>query len=292
MRHFLLFSHRADTVSGVTGQVGAYGMALPDIAPETASLLGPAPADWPEWRLEHRPTGHEDWELEKLWPERARLRLSGGGWTEIDGSRRVAALHLPDPPSHAIAHPYLGLIAAVAAYWRGWDYFHAGAVAVDGAVWGVLGERGSGKTSTLGFLARRPDVEILCDDVLVLDRELRGYAGPRCTDLREDAAAYLGVGEPLGVVGARERWRAPLGAVEPAAAAEGMDRPAVGIADRDRAARGGRPLHRPCAQPRAASRAAGPRRPAGADRHAVPAPSPGRAGSTGSTMRSTCSWAR
>jgi len=190
-------------------------MALPDIAPETASLLGPAPADWPEWRLEHRPTGHEDWELEKLWPERARLRLSGGGWTEIDGSRRVAALHLPDPPTPAIAHPFPGLIAAVAAYLRGWDYFHAGAVAVDGAVWGVLGERGSGKTSTLGFLGRRPDVEILCDDVLVLDRELRGYAGPRCTDLREDAAAYLGVGEPLGVVGARERWRAPLGAVEP-----------------------------------------------------------------------------
>ena len=199
----------------MTGHVGAYGLALPDIAPETARLLGPAPADWPEWRLEHRPTGHEDWELEKLWPDRARLRLSGGGWTEIDGSRQVAALHTPNPPAHAIAHPYLGLIAAVAAYWRGWNYFHAGAVVVDGTVWGVLGDRGSGKTSTLGFLARREGVEILCDDVLVLDKDAQAYAGPRCTDLREDAAAHLGVGEPLGVVGARERWRAPLGPVEP-----------------------------------------------------------------------------
>jgi hypothetical protein len=198
----------------VTGHVGAYGLALPGIPPDTARLLGPAPEDWPAWTLEHRATGHEEWELEKLWPDRARLRLSGGGWTAIDGSKRVAALHMAEPPTHAIAHPYLGLIAAVAAYWRGWDYLHAGAVVVDGTVWGVLGDRGAGKTSTLGFLSRREGVEVLCDDVLVLDRERRGYAGPRFTDLREDAAKHLGMGEPLGVVGARERWRAPLGPVE------------------------------------------------------------------------------
>jgi hypothetical protein len=206
---------RSGTVPGVTGHVGAYGLALPDIAPETARLLGPAPADWPEWGLEHRPTGDEDWELEKLAPDMARLRLSGGGWAEIDRLRRVAALHVAEPPTHAIAHPYLGLIAAVAAYWRGWDYLHAGAVVVDGSAWGVLGERGSGKTSTLAFLARREGVEILCDDVLILDTEAQAYAGPRCTDLREDAAAHLGAGEPLGVVGARDRWRMPLGPVEP-----------------------------------------------------------------------------
>jgi hypothetical protein len=122
---------------------------------------------------------------------------------------------MAEPPTHAIIHPYLGLIAAVAAYWRGWDYLHAGAVVIDGAAWGVLGERGAGKTSTLAFLSRRAGVEILCDDVLVLDTEVRAYAGPRCTDLREDAAAHLGEGEPLGVVGARERWRVPLGPVEP-----------------------------------------------------------------------------
>ena len=205
----------------MAGHVGAYGFALPGVPPETARLLVPAPPDWPEWRIEHRPTGHEEWETEKLSPDRARLRLSGGGWTEIDGSARVATIHLPEPPTHAIAHPYLGLIAAVAAYWRGWDYFHAGAIVVDGGVWGVLGDRRSGKTSTLGFLSRREGVEILCDDVLVLDRDLGAYVGPRCIDLREDAAQRLGFGEPIGLVGARERWRVTLGPVEPRLALKG-----------------------------------------------------------------------
>jgi hypothetical protein len=35
-------------------------------------------------------------------------------------------------------------------------------------------------------------------------------AGPRCLDLRPDAARSLGVGRNIGVVGARERWRVEL----------------------------------------------------------------------------------
>ena len=38
-------------------------------------------------------------------------------------------------------------------------------------------------------------------------RRRAGPAGPRSIDLRPDAAARLGLGESIGVVGARERWR-------------------------------------------------------------------------------------
>ena len=38
-------------------------------------------------------------------------------------------------------------------------------------------------------------------------------AGPRLIDLRAEAADRLGVGEPLGTVGTRERWRVPVSAV-------------------------------------------------------------------------------
>ena len=205
----------------MSGVAGAYGLALPDVGPDIARLLLEAPREWPEWRLEHRPTGHEGWEREELSPERARLALSGGGWVGIDAHARTAVFYTPDPPTHAVAHPYLGLVASVAAHWRGWNSFHAGAVVIDGQVWGLLGGRESGKTTTLGFLSRRPGVEVLCDDVLVLDGHRRACGGPRCIDLREDAAAFLGAGEPIGVVGARERWRAPLRRVDPALAVRG-----------------------------------------------------------------------
>ena len=86
---------------------------------------------------------------------------------------------------------------------------------MDGEAWGVFGQRGAGKTSTLAHLSLRDGLEILSDDVLVLDADLVAYAGPRCADLRGDAAERLGLGEDLGVVGGRRRWRMPLGPVAP-----------------------------------------------------------------------------
>lgn len=47
--------------------------------------------------------------------------------------------------------------------------------------------------------------EVLSDDVLIID-DGRIFAGPRCIDLREDAASRFG-GEDLGVLGSRGRWR-------------------------------------------------------------------------------------
>ena len=61
---------------------------------------------------------------------------------------------------------------------------------------------------------------MLADDLLVVAGE-DAFAGPRCIDLREASAARLGIGEPLGVVGVRERWRVVLGPVPPQAPLRG-----------------------------------------------------------------------
>lgn len=182
--------------------LGAYGIALEDVPAEAAPHLGPAPDHWPRWRVEWLASEDGPLELERLWARRAQLRVSGGGWVDIDGTRNVATLHVPGATSRAaLVHPYLSLIASMAAYWRGWHYLHAGAFVYDGGVWGVFGVRGAGKTSTLALLSQRDELEVVSDDVLVIDQDGTAYAGPRCTDLRAETAELLGVGEDLGVVG-------------------------------------------------------------------------------------------
>jgi hypothetical protein len=111
-------------------------------------------------------------------------------------------------PARAVAHPYLAPAAAVAATWNGDVALHGGAFVSDGNAWIVLGGTGSGKSTLLATLAAK-GVPILTDDLAVI----RGGAvtmGPRCVDLRGDVARSLGVGEALGVIGARERWRLSL----------------------------------------------------------------------------------
>ena len=202
--------------AGDEGTLGAYGLALPQVPPDAGRYLGPAPDSWERWTVSRRDWDGGRIENEWLWPHRATLRVSGNGWLEMDGQARTALLHVPTGASDAaLVHPYLSLIAAMAAYWRGWDYLHAGAIVVDGVAWGVFGERGAGKTSTLAYLSRRPGVEVLADDVLIVDEHGTAYAGPRCTDLRGDAAERLGEGEDIGVVGGRRRWRMPLGPIAP-----------------------------------------------------------------------------
>jgi hypothetical protein len=95
------------------------------------------------------------------------------------------------------------------AHWYGRESVHAGAFAIDGRVIGVVGQRESGKSSTLARLAV-DGVEIVCDDMLVLEGR-RVLAGPRSLDLREEPARRLGIGSSIGMAGARERWRVRLG---------------------------------------------------------------------------------
>ena len=115
------------------------------------------------------------------------------------------------PPDRDLVYPYLAPAAAVAARWMGRDSFHAGAVVVGGGAWAILGDNENGKSTTLAWLALHGH-PVLTDDLLVVDGEA-ALAGPRCIDLREETSERLGVGEPLGVVGQRERWRLALGVV-------------------------------------------------------------------------------
>jgi hypothetical protein len=93
----------------------------------------------------------------------------------------------------------------------GWQTFHAGSVVLGGGVWGILGERERGKSTTVAWLAGH-DFLIFGDDVLVV-RDGRALAGPRAMDLRRSAAERFGMGESIGVLGTRERWRHRLPAV-------------------------------------------------------------------------------
>jgi hypothetical protein len=51
---------------------------------------------------------------------------------------------------------------------------------------------------------------VLADDVLIVNGSLDVLGGPRCIDLRREAALALGLGGSIGVLGTRERWRMHL----------------------------------------------------------------------------------
>jgi hypothetical protein len=186
-------------------------LALPDL-PEAADLLVDAPVGWSEWRIDRRQ--NEGRPQEFVGQTHARLRSEPRGWVNVDRARQISTLNLPLPVrDREVVHPYLASTASVAAYWHGMQSFHAGAFVVDGRAWAILGDRGAGKSSLLAYLALE-GVPILTDDVLVV-RGSTALAGPRCIDLRAEPASRFKVGEALGVVGTRERWRMKIGPVHP-----------------------------------------------------------------------------
>jgi hypothetical protein len=113
---------------------------------------------------------------------------------EIRLSREPRELSVParvSDDSDALAHPILTLASAVFAHWDGREALHAGSFAYDGGAWALIGDRGSGKSSLLAALGSA-GADVLSDDLLVFDGEAV-YAGPRCLDLRPDAAERLGL---------------------------------------------------------------------------------------------------
>jgi hypothetical protein len=187
---------------------GCYGFRLAGVE-DAAELLVDAPAEWPELRIECGPARGDPPPLDSIGPDRAELPLQSGGWVELERESNRVAFSLPgDPPDRDLVHPYLAPAAAVAARWAGRESFHAGALIAGGGAWGLLGDKETGKSSTAGLLAVNGHA-ILTDDLLVLDGQT-AFAGPRCIDLREAPASRLGAGEPMGVVGLRERWRLTL----------------------------------------------------------------------------------
>ncbi len=110
-------------------------------------------------------------------------------------------------PLAAIVHPIGTLPLSVLAHWRGDVTLHGGAFVRAGGAWGVCGDRSAGKSTTLALVAQR-GVPIVADDLLVVQRG-EALAGPRCVDLRGDAALRFPTARSLGRVGGRVRHRLP-----------------------------------------------------------------------------------
>jgi hypothetical protein len=176
---------------------------------KAGSLLIPAEPDWPAFELFNRVEDGPFSPLEHVGPAHAELRLRTGGRILIDRDRGRAEFVTPRPlGSEELVHPYLAPVASIVAHWFARESVHAGAFALEGRVWGVVGDRESGKSSTLARLAL-DGVTVVSDDLLVLEGT-KVFAGPRAIDLREEPAARLDVGVSIGVAGARERWRLRL----------------------------------------------------------------------------------
>jgi hypothetical protein len=184
---------------------GAYGLRIGGV--EGASdLLVPAAAAWPKLDLAQQP-GDGAIEVESVTEETAELRLRAGGRVDIDRRALTALYTVPhELRADELVHPYLAPAAAIVSRWLGRESLHAGAFLAGTGAFALLGERESGKSSTLAWLARAGR-EVVCDDMLILEDGARAYFGPRSVDLRREAAEHLGAGEPLGMTGARERWR-------------------------------------------------------------------------------------
>jgi hypothetical protein len=196
---------RPPDVDGV-GATGTYGLRLEGL-PGAECLLSPVAADAPLLRVE-QVVGVGTILDCVLWNDRAQFRLLEAEATALEISRTPLVARFTVKQSfndQALVHPYLALAAATISHWAGTDAFHAGAFVKDGGAWALLGDKGLGKSSTLAHLASR-GVDVLTDDLLIVD-DGKVLAGPNSIDLRAGAAAHLGIGEYLGVVGARERWR-------------------------------------------------------------------------------------
>ena len=185
-------------------RLGAYGLRLRGVE-DARDLLVPAGKDWPAFEVGIRAEAPPD-RPGRVDDQRADLRLRTGGRIEIDRAAGTIVFVLPRALSPAeLVHPYLAPAAAAIARWAGRESIHAAAFAVEGGVWALVGAKGSGKTSTLAALACG-GAGVVCDDMLIVDDEST-FLGPRAVDLRAGPAKRLGVGDPIGVVGARERWR-------------------------------------------------------------------------------------
>jgi len=193
---------------------GAYGFRVQGLD-GLERLLVEAEPDWPPYTVSVE-IGETNAVEELVTDATALLRLRTGGCVAIDREPGRITYTVPAPLSpDEVAHPFLAPVAAVVAHWHGRESIHGGAFVLGDAVWGVVGDRFGGKSSLLAALSAR-GVDVFTDDMLVADGETV-FAGPRSIDLREEAAAELGVGTDIGVAGTRPRWRVRLGGVAPRA---------------------------------------------------------------------------
>jgi hypothetical protein len=202
-------AHQPDRVHAADG---AWGVRF-------AGLVGPGvplnevPADWPQVavsvRVDPRPGSLVEWG-----PDRAGHPLRGGHHIEIRREPLEVDIVLARPTApECVLAPHLTSAASTIALWMGRPAIHGGGFLHEGGVWVLLGDKGQGKSTTLGWLATA-GVPIVTDDLAVCD-DGHVLAGPRCVDLRPEPARWMDAGRDLGVVGARERWRVDVPACPP-----------------------------------------------------------------------------
>jgi hypothetical protein len=191
--------------------LGAYGLRISGVQGADAVLV-PASENWPAVDVTVE-IGRLEADGEFVDDDHARIQLRTGGWIQLDREPGRAHYTVPARLSpDELVHPFLAPAAAVYGHWHGRENIHGGGLALRDTAWGIVGDRLGGKSSLLAALAVAGS-DILCDDVLAVDgREV--FAGPRTVDLRKDAAAALGIGEEIGLAGARERWRLRLGPLD------------------------------------------------------------------------------
>lgn len=191
-------------------EIGLYGLRLVGLRRRDPGEPRPEPG-WPRWTFAHVAGPADDAPGMSIEDGRARIGLPGLGALHLSAVDCHIALHAAVPvPAEAIEHPLFVPAAATIAHWQGRVALHAAAVRVGGAVWGILGEGGAGK-STLAAGLTALGCELVTDDLLVVGDGV-AFAGPPAIDLREDVAdrfpvTRLSDGLP------RERWRlsAPVG---------------------------------------------------------------------------------
>lgn len=148
--------------------------------------------------------------VESVWNEEGMRMLSpSGALLDVTWPRSVCLRTRLPVVQEVAVQPHLNTAIAAMSLRKGWQAFHAGAFERNGRSWGVLGANGSGKSSLLALAAAQGS-GIIADDLLVI-ADLQAFAGPRCIDLRPDAARSLGVGRSLGQVGTRDIWRLDVG---------------------------------------------------------------------------------
>ena len=179
---------------------GAYGLHLAGLSSLDELLVEAAPG-WPTTEI-----AVERGSIEGL---TERLDESSGTIVFRDAVARVERTppgavfrFAAEPVPDAIVHPYLAPVAGLLAHWRGREALHAGAFVHQGAAWGLVAERGGGKSSTLARLAL-DGLPVIADDLLVID-DLHALAAPRAVDLRRVGRARHPSSRPRRVSSARK----------------------------------------------------------------------------------------
>jgi hypothetical protein len=185
---------------------GAYGLCIEGLS--TSLLVSPVPDTWLRVKLKQH-VGASPSEHSTYGDDTIDLSFESGWGVRLLREPATATFLVTDHVGDdELVHPYLAPAAMHFAEWLGHAAFHGGAFVHDGRAFGVLAERTGGKSTTLARLADN-GVPVLVDDVLIVANGT-ALAGPRCIDLRPEAAHH----RSLSSVRSDERRRLTLPPIE------------------------------------------------------------------------------